>query len=178
MSLVRAACPRFLFGRCVIILQSPDISSRYALAFADYYCAVLFSAVDINGSFNTFCQRSASIKHLACVFKRLDLMDDDFWKAVREKERASSASRRTGALNIALLFGTAVVALTLILTPMLADSSKKSVFASAPVDFDTITTGSIPKNEGGKRYTIRRSVLQETPGSVCVVEGYGVGAGC
>ncbi len=67
----------------------------------------------------------------ACI-KRLDVMDDDFWKAVREKERASSASRRTGALNIALLFGTAVVALTLILTPMLADSSKKSVFASAP----------------------------------------------
>ncbi|MDK4736653.1 hypothetical protein [Rhizobium sp. CNPSo 3490] len=105
-------------------------------------------------------------------------MDDDFWKAVREKERASSASRRTGALNIALLFGTAVVALTLILTPMLADSSKKSVFANAPVDFDTITTGSIPKNESGKHYTIRRSVLQDTPGSVCVVQGYGVGAGC
>ncbi|MFC5759188.1 MULTISPECIES: hypothetical protein [unclassified Rhizobium] len=106
-------------------------------------------------------------------------MDDDFWKAVREKERASSsASRRTGALNIALLFGTAVVALTLILTPMLADSSKKSVLASAPADFDTITTGSIPKSENGKRYTIRRSVLQDTPGSVCVVQGYGVGAGC
>jgi len=105
-------------------------------------------------------------------------MDDDFWKAVREKERASSASRRTGALNIALLFGTAVVALTLILTPMLADSSKKSVFASAPADFDTITTGSIPKSDSGKRYTIRRSVLQDTRGSVCVVQGYGVGAGC
>jgi hypothetical protein len=105
-------------------------------------------------------------------------MDDDFWKAVREKERASSASRRTGALNIALLFGTAVVALTLILTPMLADSSKKSVLASAPADFDTITTGSIPKTENGKRYTIRRSVLQDTPGSVCVVQGYGSGSGC
>jgi len=113
----------------------------------------------------------------ACI-KRLDVMDDDFWKAVREKERASSASRRTGALNIALLFGTAVVALTLILTPMLADSSKKSVFASAPLEFDTMTTGSIPKAESGKRYTIRRSVLQDTPGSVCVVQGYGVGAGC
>ncbi len=73
-------------------------------------------------------------------------MDDDFWKAVREKERASTASSRTGALNIALLFGTAVVALTLILTPMLADKSKSSVFASAPSEFDTITTGSIPKS--------------------------------
>src|SRR6478609_10924757 len=102
-------------------------------------------------------------------------MDDDFWKAVREKEQASVSSRKTGALNIALLFGTAVVALTLILTPMLADKSKSSVFASAPSEFDSITTGSIPKSENGaksengKRYTIRRSVLQDTPGSVCVV---------
>ena len=111
-------------------------------------------------------------------------MDDDFWKAVREKEQASVSSRKTGALNIALLFGTAVVALTLILTPMLADKSKSSVFASAPSEFDSITTGSIPKSENGaksengKRYTIRRSILQDTPGSVCVVQGYGSGVGC
>jgi hypothetical protein len=105
-------------------------------------------------------------------------MDDDFWKAVREKEQASVSSRKTGALNIALLFGTAVVALTLILTPMLADKSKSSVFASVPSEVDSITTGSIPKTDSGKRYTIRRSVLQETPGSVCVVQGYGNGVGC
>ena len=105
-------------------------------------------------------------------------MDDDFWKAVREKQQSSNASGRTGVLNLALLFGTAVIALTLILTPMLADKSKSSVFASAPTEFDNITTGSIPKTENGKRYTIRRSVLQETPGSVCVVQGYGSGAGC
>ena len=79
------------------------------------------------------------------------MMDDDFWKAVREKEQASSKSRRTGALNIALLFGTAVVALSLILTPMLADKSKSSVLASAP-EFDNITTGSIPKI--GKRQAL------------------------
>jgi len=34
-------------------------------------------------------------------------MDDDFWKAVQEKEQSYSTSRKTGALNIALLFGTA-----------------------------------------------------------------------
>ncbi|MGO4568810.1 hypothetical protein AB4Z52_28115 [Rhizobium sp. 2YAF20] len=104
-------------------------------------------------------------------------MDDDFWKAVREKEQTSFKSRRTGALNIALLFGTAAVALSLILTPMLADKSKSSVLASAP-DFDNITTGSIPTSENGKRYTIRRSVLQQEPGSVCVVQGYGADGGC
>lgn len=107
------------------------------------------------------------------------MMDDDFWKAVREKEQRSFKSRKTGALNIALLFGTAAVALSLILTPMLSDKSKSSVLASAP-DFDNITTGSIPKteNDNGKRYTIRRSVLQQQPGSVCVVQGYGADSGC
>lgn len=105
-------------------------------------------------------------------------MDDDFWKAVREKEQVSAASRRTGVLNIALLFGTAIVALTLILTPMLSDRSRTSVLASAPDEFDTITTGSIPKSEGGKRYTIRRSILQDSPGQICVFQGYGSGAGC
>ncbi|MGA1802090.1 hypothetical protein [Rhizobium sp. HT1-10] len=104
-------------------------------------------------------------------------MDDDFWKAVREKEQVTSKSRKTGALNIALLFGTAAVALSLILTPMLSDKSKSSVLASAP-EFDDITTGSIPKGENGKRYTIRRSVLQQEPGSVCVVQGYGSDSNC
>ncbi len=105
------------------------------------------------------------------------MMDDDFWKAVREKEQTSSTSRKTGALNIALLFGTAAVALSLILTPMLSDKSKSGVLASAP-DFDNITTGSIPKTENGKRYTIRRSVLQQEPGAVCIVQGYGADGGC
>ena len=106
------------------------------------------------------------------------MADDDFWKAVQEKERAAGTSRRTGALNIALLFGTAVVALSLILTPMLSDRSKSSVFASAPMDIDAITTGSIPKSEHGKRYTIRRSILQDTPGSICIIQGYGDGNRC
>lgn len=107
------------------------------------------------------------------------MMDDDFWKAVREKEQAPSASRRTGALNIALLFGTAVVALTLILTPMLTDKTRSSVLASAP-DFDNLTTGSIPtvETDAGKRYTIRRSVLKPEPGAVCVFQGYSGDSGC
>ncbi|HEY0124623.1 MAG TPA: hypothetical protein VGC14_23240 [Rhizobium sp.] len=104
-------------------------------------------------------------------------MDDDFWKAVQEKEQSYSSSRKTGALNIALLFGTAAVALSLILTPMLSDKSKSNVLASAP-DLDTMTTGSIQRTEDGKRYTIRRSVLQQEPGSVCIVQGYGADSGC
>ncbi|WP_337269261.1 hypothetical protein [Oryzifoliimicrobium ureilyticus] len=108
-------------------------------------------------------------------------MEDDFWKAVREKERLSAPPTRTGALNIALLFGTAAVALALILTPMLAEKTKSgSVFASAP-EFDDIVTGSVPKepsDHSGKRYIIRRSILQDTPGSVCITPGYAAEPGC
>lgn len=108
----------------------------------------------------------------------LDMADEDFWKTVQVNDRASNKSGRTGVLNIALLFGTAAVALTLILTPMLAGNSDRKRLASAPRDIDMITTGSISKSEGGKRYTIRRSVLQETPGSVCIVDSFSPANGC
>ncbi|MFB9952789.1 hypothetical protein ACFFP0_28420 [Rhizobium puerariae] len=103
-------------------------------------------------------------------------MDEEFWKAVRGRQRATYGSGRTGALNIALLFGTAVIALSLIVTPMLAGRDDNRRLANVQEDFDKITTGSIkPAEKGMKNYTIRRSVLQETPGSVCIVQGYGDG---
>lgn len=106
------------------------------------------------------------------------MANEDFWKTVRSRERSSSRAKKTGVLNIALLFGTAAVALSLVLTPMLADTSGKKSLAFTPDEFDMITTGSIGRPENGKRYTIRRSVLQETPGSVCIVDRYGTGEGC
>ena len=88
-----------------------------------------------------------------------------------------SQSRRTGVLNLSLLFGTAVIALTLILTPMLASKSDTKVLADAPIDYDNISTGSIPNNpNAAKRYTVRRSVLQEMPGAVCIIDGDGTKA--
>lgn len=104
-------------------------------------------------------------------------MDEDFWESVQEREY-SPKSGRTGVVNIALLFGTAVIALSLIIPPMLGDNPDKKRLAFEPDQYDDITTGSIGNSSGeGKRYTIRRSVLQETPGSVCIVDGY-AGGGC
>jgi hypothetical protein len=106
-------------------------------------------------------------------------MDDEFWKTVRHRQRATYRSGKTGALNIALLFGTAVIALSLILTPMLAERWDNRRLAHVQQDFDFLTTGSIPPADRGiKNYTIRRSVLQETPGSVCIVQGYGADGDC
>jgi hypothetical protein len=106
-------------------------------------------------------------------------MEEEFWKTVRVRQRATYRSGKTGALNIALLFGTAAIALSLIVTPMLAGREDERRLAHVQEDFDMITTGSIrPADKNGKHYTIRRSVLQETPGSVCIVQGYSSGDDC
>lgn len=108
-------------------------------------------------------------------------MDDEFWKTVPSRRRTKSGSGRTGALNIALLFGTAAIALSLIITPMLASrNDERNKLAGVQDDFDMLTTGSINKSpdKNTKHYTIRRSILQDTPGSVCVVQGYSSGDDC
>ncbi len=106
-------------------------------------------------------------------------MEEDFWKTVRVRKRATIRSGKTGALNLALLFGTAVIALSLIITPMLAGHDDQRRMAHLHEDFDMISTGSIKPAEGNsKKYTIRRSVLQDTPGSVCIVQGYSSGDDC
>ncbi|HEV7318189.1 MAG TPA: hypothetical protein VGO04_06190 [Ensifer sp.] len=106
------------------------------------------------------------------------MVDDDFWSTVQEKDLVTSQSRRTGVLNLSLLFGTAVIALTLILTPMLSSRTDKRIMANTPVDYDNISTGSIPSSGTTKRYTVRRSVLQEMPGAVCIIDADGRKSGC
>lgn len=106
-------------------------------------------------------------------------MDEEVWKPVRTRQRPSHRSGRTGALNIALLFGTAAIALSLIVTPMLAEHRDDRHLAHVQEEFDRITTGSIGSaDKAPKHYTIRRSVLQETPGSVCIIQPYDVDSRC
>lgn len=106
------------------------------------------------------------------------MVDDDFWSTVQEKDLVTNQSRRTGVLNLSLLFGTAVIALTLILTPMLSSKNDRRIMANTPVDYDNISTGSIPASGTTKRYTVRRSVLQEMPGAVCIIDADGRKSGC
>ena len=53
------------------------------------------------------------------------MRDEDFWKTVQEKDFTPAGDSRTGALNLALLFGTAVIALALVLTPVLSAKTDK-----------------------------------------------------
>jgi hypothetical protein len=85
---------------------------------------------------------------------------------------------RSGALNVALIFGVAAVAVTLILTPFLDRKSEEMASTIAPLPYDNIKTGSIPRTSGTKRYIIRRSLLQEIPGAVCIINSDGSSSGC
>ncbi|HEX2147767.1 MAG TPA: hypothetical protein VHG11_08975 [Pseudorhizobium sp.] len=106
-------------------------------------------------------------------------MDEELWKTVRSRKPMARRSGRTGALNIALLFGTAAIALSLIVTPMVAEQRDTRDLAHVQEEFDRITTGSISSAErGAKHYTIRRSVLQQTPGSVCIIQPYDIDNRC
>ena len=87
--------------------------------------------------------------------------------------------RKTGALNAALLFGMAGLALALIVTPFVANRNGGAVFARSAVPaFDNIVTGSIKKKDGTREYVVRRSILQEIPGAVCIINADGSSSGC
>lgn len=77
----------------------------------------------------------------------------------------------SSAMRTALLFGSVAVALALILTPII-DRGAGSVMAKHAVstELDRIATGSV---NDAKVYTIRRSVLQSSPDSVCVISQNG-----
>jgi hypothetical protein len=81
----------------------------------------------------------------------------------------------SGAIRIALLFGSAAVAFTLILAPII-DRGAGNFVAKRGVSqgLDATATGSILKRRG---YTVRRSILQGGPSSVCVIGENGVQSG-
>ncbi|UUP17119.1 hypothetical protein [Nitratireductor thuwali] len=84
------------------------------------------------------------------------------------------ASAGVGALRLALLFGSAGIALALILTPI-ADRQSRGVVVQG-IGIDRTTTGSLPQRRG-ETITLRRSVLQPTASAVCVIRANGVRTG-
>jgi len=92
---------------------------------------------------------------------------DRDWDSIRPDRAFRAADAGMGILRITLLFGSAAVALALIAAPLL-DSQTRSL--SARDDFasglDMMATGSVSHRE---TYTVRRSVLQPQPDSVCII---------
>ena len=99
--------------------------------------------------------------------------DREFDDIHRSRSRLEAAGG--GALRIALLFGSAAVALALVVSQIL-DNRLGGRVAQGDMSpgLDLMSTGSI----GYKgTYTIRKSVLQPTPNSVCVLRDNGTRSG-
>ncbi len=79
-----------------------------------------------------------------------------------------------GALRVALLFGSAAVALALILVPIIQGVSGSGIYQAGIGSLDTISTGSVGYTT---RYTIHRSVLQKNPSAICIIHDDGTKTG-
>ncbi|WP_173934075.1 hypothetical protein [Chelativorans sp. Marseille-P2723] len=98
-------------------------------------------------------------------------MDSRFEGASRTRDGWPSLGHAgMGLLRIALLFGSAAVALALVLTPILERASQDDVAVGAGID--SLATGSVA-NRRGQIFTIRRSVLQPAPEAVCIIDSTG-----
>jgi len=100
---------------------------------------------------------------------------DRDWESIRPDRGFRAADAGMGILRITLLFGSAAVALALIATPFL-DSQTRSLVARGdfPGGLDMTATGSISHRE---TYTVRRSVLQPQPSSICIIRSDGMRSG-
>jgi hypothetical protein len=101
---------------------------------------------------------------------------DNDWEKTRGP-RWSVGDAGMGALRVALLFGSAAVALALILTPVVENQTERMLSSSYPGrGLDGMATGTIG-HRPGDAYVVRRSVLQASPASVCVIRQNGTRSG-
>lgn len=96
------------------------------------------------------------------------------WETIRPDRGFRSGEAGMGMLRITLLFGSAAVALALFAAPLLERGGHQE-FArgTLPSGLDMTSTGSIGRNV----YTVRRSVLQPSPDSVCIIGANGQRSG-
>ncbi len=94
---------------------------------------------------------------------------DREWDSIRPDRGFRAAAAGMGILRVTLLFGSAAVALALIAVPILDSQTRSSRDAFAG-GLDTMSTGSIDQRA---TYTLRRSVLQPSPSSICVIRADG-----
>ncbi len=102
--------------------------------------------------------------------------NEDAWDLVRNARGWRLADAGSGAIRAAMLFGSAGIALALILVPVLDGATRDQYAATQPFpgDIDMTSTGSV---QPSGTYTIRKSVLQSSPDSVCYIRANGARVG-
>ncbi len=98
------------------------------------------------------------------------------WEGPRAGRAGVIGGVGMGALRVALLFGLAAVGLALILTPMAENQVEKMAYSSYSSMLDPMPTGTVGQRTTGT-YTVRRSVLQPSPSSVCIIRNNGMRTG-
>ncbi len=98
------------------------------------------------------------------------MSDDDFWSSVYPRASHLDRPARFSALRLALLFGTATIAMAFILPPMIGSSPNGSELWASDPGIDYTTTASIRTQ---RTYTVQRSVLQSSADSVCIISARG-----
>lgn len=98
------------------------------------------------------------------------------WEGPRADRAGIFGEVGMGALRVTLLFGSAAVALALILTPLAESQVEKMAYSSYSSMLDPMPTGTVGQRSTGS-YTVRRSVLQPSPSSVCIIRNNGMRTG-
>ena len=93
------------------------------------------------------------------------------WDLIQNERAPLLGVGASGTLRVVLLFGSAAVALALVLAPVAENLTRSKVASHGELDF--MSTGSVGKRGG---YVIRRSVMQ-APGEVCIIRDNGLRSG-
>lgn len=91
---------------------------------------------------------------------------DRDWDSIRPDRLRGASQAGMGLLRLTLLFGSAAVALALFATPYLDGRMRLQATGDDLAGVDMMSTASIGHRD---TYTLRRSVLQPLPSSVCVI---------
>ena len=103
------------------------------------------------------------------------IQSDDEWDLIQEDRSDGLGVTSSGALRVALLFGSVAVAFALFLVPIMGRQGDLPMIGRiSSQSLDQMSTGSV---QGRGAYVIRRSVLQNSPQAVCVISADGRKAG-
>ncbi len=91
------------------------------------------------------------------------------WDRLGSEQTSPLGAASMGILRVALLFGSAAVAIALLVAPIAENYTRGQFVSAGPEVLDLTSTGSIR----GGNYTIRKSVLQAQPDSVCIIRANG-----
>ncbi|MDR0253055.1 MAG: hypothetical protein LBI75_07710 [Brucellaceae bacterium] len=94
----------------------------------------------------------------------------DFFKDDEDAKSGFMPVAKSGFVRCILLFGSAILALALVIVPVLSEKANKQTAQSLfPAGVDMMSTGSVQRDPADKSYIERKSLLQSTPQSVCLI---------